>query len=536
MAMLEHSHVRIPPDSTGKRMLHSMYMIIHYQYAQDEMPGFGELIVGSESGARATIVYVDTSNTMSNGNIGVMSDKFSDVPFQTGDILLIHGNHHGVVVGCTPFYQPYTHIAGGNDTVNLVQIDNKGSMYTRYAEGEPQMDAFSNLKISDATKLGEYSFLYDLPCDKFHFDEEVGGTVTYEEQSKGLCLRNGTAANSKSSVTTHQYHKYEPGVGQTIQCTVAAGDEGKENVIRRWGYFDDKDGIFFELNQHTIYAVVRSSVSGSVVEYKTPRSDWNRDRLTGLGGHYNYSRHALDVTKNTIYEIDFQWLGAGTVRFFVNVSGARVPVHEVHHSGKLNRPYMRSGTLPFRVEQINLSESASTSEIRFFTATVVTDGKHQAHHRHFSMGPSIERTISGPDPTPHASFRLKDYIGTTENRGEARIKKIGLYSTTKPVIIEVLLNAELTGATWSRTAGPESISEIDNTATAAAGGKVVLSRILHPGEAHEIDTSHVFCDRSEFAIRRLVHVEDYNSVTITAKSLDGEATDIYMTAEWEEMV
>lgn len=534
--MLDHSHVRIPPDSTGKRMLHSMYMIIHYQYA-DELPGFGELVLGSISGASATIVYVDPNNTLQNGYIGVMSDKFSDTVFANGDTIISHGANVGTVVGCNAFYQPYTHIAGGNDTVNLVQVDNKGSMYTRFAEGEPQMDSFANLKVSDSVLLGEYAFPYNVINYRWHITEENGGAVSYQDQIKGMLLQNNTTINAKTAMTTHQYHHYTPGKGQTIQCTVACGDNGKENVIRRWGYYDDYDGIYFELNQNTVYACIRSSVSGTVVEKRVPRSNWNRDRLTGMGGHYNYSRHAIDCSKNTIYEFDFQWLGAGTVRFFVNVNGTRVPCHEEHNSGRYAVPYMRTGSLPFRVEQINTNATASTSEMRFYSAAVVTDGDFTPFHAKYGIENSFSRTISGPTSVPHASFRLSEMLHGLENRGIAIINDVTIYSSTEPITVSMVMNAELTGALWQKAhVCPDSMVEIDKDATAFAGGRLINTLILHPGESHIIDTREIFNTIGEFALRRKYDITEYFSLTMTVKSLNGNPTDVYACANWEEVL
>lgn len=534
--MLQHSHVRIPPDSTGKRMLHSMYMIVQYQHAH-KLPGFGEIIKGNLSGATATVVYVDPVNTLTNGFIGVMADKFSDVHFSNGETIISYGTNVGTVVQCNAFYQPYTHIAGGNDTVNLVQVDNKGSMFTRYAEGEPQMDAFSNLKISDAVILGEYAFPYALTNHRWGIQGSNGGTVSYQPEIKGMLLQNNTAVNAVSAMTTNQYHRYTPGKGQTIQCAVACGDNGKENVIRRWGYFDEQDGVYFELNQNTIYACVRSSVSGVVVEKKVPRSEWNRDRLTGVGGHFNYSRHAIDCSKNTIYEIDFQWLGAGTVRFFVNVNGTRVPCHEEHHSGQQAIPYMRSGSLPFRVEQINKSTTASTSEMRFYSASVVTDGHFTPYHSDYAVETSFPRTVSGLDVVPHTSLRAAKTFHGVDNRGAARLKDVMVYSTTKPVSVSMYMGAALTGANWQKAiACQDSMMEIDREATGFESGRLIKSSIVQAGVAQRIDLKEMFDTDGEIALRRKHKIDEYVGLTMTVKSLDGETTDVYTSVNWEEVL
>jgi hypothetical protein len=96
-----------------------------------------------------------------------------------------------------------------------------------------------------------------------------------------------------------------------VMQTIQIGDTGKANVVRRWGYFDEENGLFWELDGTTLYAVQRSSTTGSVVDTRVAQANWNRDSLDGT------IRYDLDVTKTNLYWMDFQWLGVGIVRFGV---------------------------------------------------------------------------------------------------------------------------------------------------------------------------------------------------------------------------
>jgi hypothetical protein len=105
----------------------------------------------------------------------------------------------------------------------------------------------------------------------------------------------------------------------------------QQNVTKRTGYFDDRDGIYFEqvgspssnaTNAGTLNWVVRSYVTGAALETtkRIPQSQWNIDRCDGTGK----SGFNLDISKVQLIFIDFQWLGVGRMRFGTVLSGQTV--------------------------------------------------------------------------------------------------------------------------------------------------------------------------------------------------------------------
>jgi hypothetical protein len=148
--------------------------------------------------------------------------------------------------------------------------------------------------------------------------------------------------------------------------TIVLSDSGKAGNLRQWGYMDDSDGLFFELNGQTLNVVVRNSTSGTVQETRIPQSQWSSNRVNGEGGTFNINNAILDVTKDNIYWIDFQWLGAGRVRFGVYINGLKIVCHEVQNTNKSPRPYMRSGSLPIRYRCENTGVTSGVSSITAF--------------------------------------------------------------------------------------------------------------------------------------------------------------------------
>lgn len=267
-----------------------------------------------------------------------------------------------------------THIADPLAPTQYLKIDNQGSASIRFAEGQPPLAGFGYLKTATQRVLGVYESSQGSYDDLFTIVTGNGGLSTYDSVGNGQILSTSTASGSRCFRQTNRYHYYVPGSANYILMTIACGDLGKSNNVRRWGAFDEKDGVFFSLEGTTLYAVVRSSTTGTVVETKVAQSSWNKDKVDGTG----LSGFDLDLTKINLWWIDYQWLGSGRVRFGVfTPSGSRIVCHQFENAGVNTLPYMRSGTLPLATENINSNITASTSELRESCMAMYTEGTYE---------------------------------------------------------------------------------------------------------------------------------------------------------------
>ena len=186
------------------------------------------------------------------------------------------------------------------------------------------------------------------------------------------------------------------------------------------GMFDDQNGLFFEYDGQTLYAVRRAStyqISGNVtvangsntvtgvgseystqllpndfvvikgqsykvarvvsdtqfiinpsyrgpsitspsfafvtktVDTKIPQSQWNLDRMNGVGGSANLSGFNLDLSKMQMFYIDYSWYGAGAIRWgFRGLDGKVTYCHKLVNNNVNLEAYMRTGNLPARYE------------------------------------------------------------------------------------------------------------------------------------------------------------------------------------------
>jgi hypothetical protein len=317
------------------------------------------------------------------------------------------------------------------------------------------------------------------------------------------------------------------------------GDTGKTNVRRRWGLFDDNNGLFFELDNSVLYVVVRTtSTDGSTVtETRIPQTQFNVDRLDGSDS-INFQ---LDLTKGNIFWIDYQWLGAGRVRFgLVEPSGARLVAHIVENANtSALYPYMRFPNLPLRVEQQNTGMSVSTSEMRWACAVV----KHTSKifpvgdkHTHDS-GLKTVATASGE--VPIISIRPKLQHQGLVNRSVIKGVSItlGNVSANNAVVFRLRtgLSSALTGASWEGHAG-DSVSEHDVSAntinlstTHGAFSAIVCGGqnfFLQDNAPKEVKTFELFL---------LGDGLTQPMFSITAECINGSNADVFAAVNWEEL-
>lgn len=296
-----------------------------------------------------------------------MSNGFVRVPPDSTGKRLLTQQH---VVGGNDVQAQVMHIADEDNPNFMVAVDESGALYTRFAEGKPQLDSFGKLRVSGATVLGDYTFKEGLLPGMFSGRKIGAATISHNDTVHCAVLGLTTASGDVAAFTSNVYHHYFPGISQLAVMTVACGDAGKAGLTRRWGYFDSNNGFMFAQVNGVLRAQVRSDRSGaSSLIHDVAQADWNVDRLDGTGP----SGMTIGVTDDNIYWLDIQWLGAGRVRFGTYYRGQRVVAHEYYHEGNGGQPHSTTGSLPMCFAQSNSAGTASSSEMRVWCCSVLAE-------------------------------------------------------------------------------------------------------------------------------------------------------------------
>lgn len=380
------------------------------------------------------------------------------------------------------------HISDHANHTNTLAIDDRGSASVRFSEGQPILSGFGALKVSNQRALGVYESTAGSYDDLFSITLENGGTNVYDDVSHGILLGVTGAAGSRCLRMTNRYHYYLPGSANSVVMTISCGDTGKVGNTRRWGAFDEQDGMFFALIDTTPAVVIRSSTSGSIVENVVTQANWNKDKLNGTGG----SGITLDVTKINVWWLDYQWLGAGRVRFGIYApDGSRIVCHQFENAGQNALPFTRTGTLPLATENINTAVTGSSSELRESCMAIYTEGTYDDWTYWRSADVNAESVVVGSTETTVVAFRAKALIPTLNHHNTVNIfpETLNIHCD-QPFRLNLYKHVETSGGTWGNTGASSLIETSLNTTITPT--KPVFKTWFFPAGTHCVDISQFF--------------------------------------------
>lgn len=335
-----------------------------------------------------------------------------------------------------------------------------------YEPYKPQDDAFGRARTSEPFTLGDYKHLYSIDPDFVDVYSGIGATVVFDINQASAILQSGISTDGYTIHQTKRYHHYMPGKSQLIYSSFNFG-ESQQNVIKRTGYFDDRDGIYFEQDQNgELNFVIRSFVTSGIgnSERRIPQSEWNKDRLDGSG----VSGISLDITKTQLFFTDFEWLGVGRVRCGFSLDGKNIVAHEFYNSNNLDTVYMSNPNLPVRCEIKNTGTQvgAGGSFIQI-CSTVMSEGGYTEAGREFSHATPL-RSVGIGSTVPVLAIRLKNFFKSYPNRATIKLEDISVFSVGSNIRYEVVKIKNSTGidtnATWV-SENPESVVEYSQTLT-----------------------------------------------------------------------
>ncbi len=352
-------------------------------------------------------------------------------------------------------------------------------------QDSPDLDAFGRTRVSQPFNVFDMQFNYDL--QPLFFEESVtgAGDVTHKPNSSAATLTTGGTTDTHGVIfQTKEYFRYQPGKSQFVVWTCILGSKTSD-VRKRIGLFDAENGFFFEQDGTNLKIVRRTKTSGSIVDnaftqgsgdagIDTQGIGWNLDQLDGAGP----SGITLDESKDNLYTIDFQWLGAGRIRYGLDFGGQTTYVHEIKFANTETVPFTVTGDLPFRAEIFNTSTAAGTTIFDFICVGIASEGGFNPLGIPGSISNGItERTVS-TTPLPILSIKMADTFNSITNRSLVEPLSYEIYSLDENIFYEVILNGSLTDASFNAVDATNSTLEFDVAATAISGGHVIDSGFL----------------------------------------------------------
>ena len=525
---MAHQFIQVPPDSTGKKVYNRVELVISYDNGTIDFQE-GDLATFETSEVTGNIVHVEEGSTTVAGELHIVLHAQSPTVVIDGENIQVESVTYATANGVgTLYYHQANFLTGANDTANAAYVDNRGQIYTRYADGVPEFSVGGKQKVS--TEIIMYAFTPIGAKNTTTISDETSGgaSATLNNTIPAEVLSCTTSAGDHIKRTTDQYNKYVTGSTSSLNLVIQVGDTGKANVIRRWGIYDDENGFFFELNGTTLYVVKRSKSTGTVVDTKIAQTDWNKDKADGSGGQENLSGYDIDVSKTNLYAINFR--GTVEVQFAVYNGDEKITLHKVTHVGNDIGKMCSSLNLPLRWEQLNSGTAASTSEMYLMGATLTADATVFQFTR-TTTGYLLESVaVSANVWKPVMSIRPGQF------RTWLFPHQVSVYSTI-PLMgrIRSSSNAALIGSTWAIT---QSKAQIDTAASVLVAGSDFGSNFVAANVISEqviVDTNEIDPFASKL-IRRADITEDPFHMTLELKGMPGSGTGIaHISFLWIEV-
>lgn len=385
------------------------------------------------------------------------------------------------------------------------------------------------LKVAQLYTLADLTSKYELDNRLWDTLTSSGGTATHVPTQSALRVSASGVSGSSAVCRTNTFYKYQSGYTQYLSISIINSDTGSANQIREWGYFDDNDGLFFRLSGTQLQIVERTSVSGTPVETIIPQSTWNKDKLNGTGA----SGITLDLSKGNIFEIELQWFGVGTARYYSD----GVLIHETAHANTLPTVYMRTANLPV---SFGIRNTAATNpgSVTMVCARVAAQGQtHDPFEWVYSISNPTDKLV-GLTEIPVLSIRPKDLYNGIVNRSWIIPKNLAISTEGYKIGWKLIYGAQLSGSSWTSVTA-KSAAEYDISATSYTDGEVIY-RGFTP---QDTDTSEISLEPFFDIFGRIIRTAAFTGsgsnvndvLTITAVCESVGNTKVRASMTWSEV-
>ena len=374
-------------------------------------------------------------------------------------------------------YEPNT-----SDLTMAMQYDAEGRPTLRTIDSQAGYTSKNRMKISGYTTDFFNTFQYGKETDVWDESTANGGSATWNTNTNWVDMAVGSTQGSKVVRQTRNVMRYIPGRSSTLTYAIKFGPP-TVGIRRRIGLYEDNNGFYFEdagvlgadgLPEYNV--VVRTSTSGSMVENRIPRSQWNGDKLDGLGA----DGITADPLKVQMISFEYEWYGAGQISIGYVINGYTHVIHTFSHGNVSDVPWSSTPFVPIRLELENLTGVAGTHYLYQGSNSLISEG--QATKLGIAQNitsPITGRTMQASNTFyPILSIRLK----TDALKGIVlpTFFQAATVDNTS-VFYRLVRNATLTNANFVDMPDENAFTQYDISATAYTGGVNIDSGFVIAG-------------------------------------------------------
>jgi hypothetical protein len=351
---------------------------------------------------------------------------------------------------------------------------------------------------------------HDWPLDSTQWGSITvgGGNVSHSAPLSAHVLAVTTASGDRVVLRSHARPRASANRSRSLTLTLHHAGTGNAQQTKRWGLFDDNNGLFFELDGEQLKVVRRSNITGSVVDTEVLRAQWTAaGKSTGATPR--------DVSKTHVYEIREVWPNGDAI-FLMDGE----PVHQIDTDGSVVGPAYRTARLPVSIEIVNDGASAADS-VYVHAASVSVDGVPTGKAFSAQM---VDASVTTEQPL--VCIRPAATFGGQANLGEVIADALQVICSDD-ALIRVTVGGTITGGTWSAHPNAASFAEVNDDATSISGGRSV--EYLTDGGLSVSDLASLFQ-----ALRIQADGTTLDTLAITAEAITGSIS-ARAALSWKEI-
>ena len=377
--------------------------------------------------------------------------------------------------------------AGGGSTAKLEQqitnvtLNNAQLKTTSYdsfgRENSLPFTAFGDLRTSDLSPVIQLSFEYTVDNSNL-VTPVVTNTGTITQVNAMAQASTGTTTASIAKMICHQHARYRAGLGGVMRFT-AMFTTGVANTSQWAGLLGAAGSSADFLNG---FAIGYNGATFGIARFSNDALNFVAlsacdDPLDGTGA----SGFTLDPTKLNVFFIQYQYLGAGAIRFYVeNGDGLMVLFHTIEYTNTATVPSIYNPNLHLAIYANNKTTTSnltvSSASMAFFVEGKTNDIETQQYCT--SGGRVTKNTVT----TETALFTIRNrstYAGKSNLISVIPQRlSIGVQAANPQNLAQyrVLLNATLGGTpAYANVSTNNSLIEIDTAGTTVTGGYGLFS-------------------------------------------------------------
>lgn len=355
-----------------------------------------------------------------------------------------------------------------------MDYDKEGRPVQRVVQSNLTTSDKGRLRVSEKDVFFHNTSLYDTGTDVWDGTTALSATITHDPNKNAVVMMTTSTTNSEAVRQTRKVMPYVP--GRTVELLISFQVTQATGARTRVGIFDDNNGIYFEKDHlNDFYCAIRSTSTGTLVEDRVIRADWNGDKLDGT------DPSAILVVPGRIQMIvfEYEWFGSGAVHVSLVIDGAKRTIHTFYHANRATTSWSATPFLPIRFEVKNITSTMDSYLTLYGVSYALEANSVNLGVPKITGIPLPGKTLSTAFTyEPTLSIRLK----SSQLSAVAFLEEVQAFTVDNTFLtFRIIKNATLSNGgtlTWTDYNTSTSSVEINTNATTFTGGEVVALGVV----------------------------------------------------------